>query len=211
MFDDCLIISGANLSKDYFSARQDRYLVIEECSGLAAYYEHLVDTVATFSLELNREGEFESVEGFHSHPYQGNLEEFVEESSGCVRKLLDGQKEKNKVDMDQVDTVVFPSVQMGQLGINQDSEVTSKVLRSGATGGTFHFATGYFNLTNEYMEDLLGTSGTNVNLLMAHPQANGFLGARGLIGGIPHAYTFIAQTFRNMILSRNQQQTTHVP
>jgi len=113
---------------------------------------------------------------------------------------------KNKADLEDFDTVVFPTVQMGQLDITQDSEITSRILRSGEPGGMFHFATGYFNLTDDYMKDVLETSPSNFSLLMAHPQANGFLGARGLAGGIPHAYTLIAQTFWNLILSKNQQQ-----
>ena len=42
VFDDSLIISGANLSQDYFTSRQDRYVLIENCPGLADYYEELV-------------------------------------------------------------------------------------------------------------------------------------------------------------------------
>ena len=34
---------------------------------------------------------------------------------------------------------------------------------------------------------------------MAHPKANGFLGAKGFAGGIPHAYTHIAKKFYNKI------------
>eukprot|EP00092_Neocalanus_flemingeri_P027299 GFUD01029609.1.p1 GENE.GFUD01029609.1~~GFUD01029609.1.p1 ORF type:complete len:463 (+),score=141.61 GFUD01029609.1:102-1490(+) len=206
VFDDSLIISGANLSRDYFSARQDRYVVIEDCPGLADYYEGLVDTISTFSLGLDREEGFGIEQEFGSHPYQGQLSEFVEESSGLVRTFLEDQKLKNKADLEDFDTVVFPSVQMGQLNITQDSEITSKILTSGEPGGMFHFATGYFNLTDQYMEDMITKSQSKFSLLMAHPQANGFLGARGLAGGVPHAYTLIAQTFWNLVLSNNQQQ-----
>ena len=205
VFDDSLIISGANLSRDYFTARQDRYLVVDRCPALADYYEGLVDTVSSFSLVQDREGEFRAEKGFGSHPYQGKLSEFVAESSGLVNNFLEDQKVKNKVDLDDFDTVVFPTVQMGQLNISQDSRITSKILRSGDPGGMFHFATGYFNLTGDYMRDLVDSDKSHYSLLMAHPQANGFLGARGPAGGIPHAYTLIAQTFWNLILSKNLQ------
>ena len=98
VFDDSLIISGANLSQDYFTSRQDRYVLIENCPALADYYEGLVDTVATFSLVMDREGEFRTNKEFVSYPFKGKLNQFVEESSGLVRRFLEDQKVKNKVD-----------------------------------------------------------------------------------------------------------------
>ena len=49
-------------------------------------------------------------------------------------------------------------------------------------GSSYHFATGYFNLTERFMRDITETRST-YSLLMAHPEANGFLGARFPIGG----------------------------
>merc|ERR1712013_75190 len=174
VFDDTLIMSGANLSRDYFTNRQDRYVVIENCSGLADYYE-------------------------------GKLREFIKESSSFMKRFLENQRVNNKTDFQDFDTIVFPSVQMGQLNINQDTQITSKLLRLRESGGTFHLGTGYFNLTDTYIEDMLEHSQASFKLLMAHPQANGFLGARGLAGGIPSAYTLLSKNFWNLVLSRNMQ------
>merc|ERR1712037_601355 len=93
----------------------------------------------------------------------------------------------------------------GQLGIRQDSEVTSKVLASGEQGGVFHFGSGYFNLTAEYCHQMMHSSKAGFRVLMAHPEANGFLGARGPAGGIPHAYTAIARGFWNLLTDRGLQ------
>lgn len=41
------------------------------------------------------------------------------------------------------------------------------------------------------------------DLLMAHPKANGFYGAKGPAGGIPAAYTLITKMFFDL-LSRNR-------
>jgi len=212
VFDDNLIVSGANLSMDYFTNRQDRYIMIENCPRLADYFEGLVDSISTFSLEMGREGAFNTRKGFNSHPFKGKLSEFVEKSSEVVRTFLAGQTNMNKVDIEDLatsedyDTVVFPTIEMGQLGIKQDSHVTSKILRNGAQGGIFYFATGYFNLTDSYMRDMMDSEQSKYSILMAHPKANGFLGARGPAGGIPHAYTLIAKTFYNLLLSKNQQE-----
>jgi len=205
VFDDTLIMSGANLSRDYFTNRQDRYIVIENCPGLADYYEGLVDTIGSFSLVMDKEQNFETSNDLVNHPHDGQLREFINESSSLVSRFLEDQKVNNKTDLKDFDTIVFPSVQMGQLNITQDSMITSKLLRLAEPAGTFHLGTGYFNLTDDYIKDMLTRSQANFRLLMAHPQANGFLGARGLAGGIPSAYTLLSKNFWNLVWSSNMQ------
>ena len=73
--------------------------------------------------------------------------------------------------------------------------MTSEILRAGLSQSKYSFATGYFNLTNSFMADILGQRDSSYNILMAHPEANGFLGAKFPAGGIPHAYTLIARNF----------------
>ena len=45
VFDDLLIMSGANLSAEYFTDRQDRYIILRDTS-LANFYHSFVSTVA---------------------------------------------------------------------------------------------------------------------------------------------------------------------
>merc|ERR1719397_659229 len=112
--------------------------------------------------------------------------------------------------MEEGDTLIYPTVQMGQLGIRQDSEITSKVLASGEQGGVFHFGSGYFNLTEEYCHQMMHSSKSGFQVLMAHPKANGFLGAKGPAGGIPHAYTAIARGFWNLLTDRGLQNRINI-
>ena len=92
IFDNTVIISGANLSKDYFTNRQDRYIVIENCELLADYFCGLVATIASFSLEMNENGKFSTNEKLKSHPFLGNLEEFIMECSDKVNTFLEEQR-----------------------------------------------------------------------------------------------------------------------
>ena len=39
IFDNNMIISGANLSNDYFTTRIDRYVLFEDCPELINFYE----------------------------------------------------------------------------------------------------------------------------------------------------------------------------
>ena len=41
IFDNNMIISGANLSNDYFTTRIDRYILFENCPELIEFYEKL--------------------------------------------------------------------------------------------------------------------------------------------------------------------------
>ena len=43
----------ANMSQDYFTNRQDRYIVIRDCPALADFFSKLVDVVSQFSYQMD--------------------------------------------------------------------------------------------------------------------------------------------------------------
>jgi len=50
--DDCLILSGANLSEEYFVNRHDRYLVFTNgANGLVDFYSNLIELLCSYSSE----------------------------------------------------------------------------------------------------------------------------------------------------------------
>ncbi|CAH2037300.1 unnamed protein product, partial [Iphiclides podalirius] len=102
------------------------------------------------------------------------------------------------------DTWVFPLVQMGEFNITQDEYATCSILASVPKGSYIRLATGYFNLTENYANTLLKVCKANISLLMAHPNANGFMGAGGPAGRIPHAYSLIARKFWQRVVDTNQ-------
>lgn len=65
-------------------------------------------------------------------------------------------------------------VQMGQLDVHHDSEITLKLIQTAPVGATLRLATGYFNLTFDYSQALLRDCQATCQLLTAHPTANGF-------------------------------------
>ncbi|KAK9883251.1 hypothetical protein WA026_001440 [Henosepilachna vigintioctopunctata] len=108
------------------------------------------------------------------------------------------------------DTWIFPLVQLGQFGIEQDAQITEKLFRAAPKHSKLNIATGYFNLTEDYMNTLIHKSQAECNILMAHPKANGFLGAKGLAGEIPYAYCVIAQKFRRKCEKFQQQNRIRI-
>ena len=56
VFDNNILITGANLSEDYFTDRQDRCMVIQDCAPLANYLDDLITMLTDYSLILDEQG-----------------------------------------------------------------------------------------------------------------------------------------------------------
>ncbi|XP_021955385.1 CDP-diacylglycerol--glycerol-3-phosphate 3-phosphatidyltransferase, mitochondrial [Folsomia candida] len=215
IFDDSIIISGANLSADYFTNRQDRYFMVENCKELADFYDQLIDRVSDFSFQLEKTNSVALKPDWKVHPSEGNLQEFVEQAKQHVLSFYDRYKQENVSRLKSYqsakrqdnskpttysnsnleDTWIFPLIQMGGIGISLDKNATCQIFENSPQGSFIKLATGYFNLTTEYIDKIIKNSSTNYEILMAHPKANGFFGAKGFAGGIPAAYTLLAKQF----------------
>lgn len=215
VFDDSVLISGANLSHDYFTNRQDRYLLVDEATELADFCDRLVGTVCRFSFRLGAGDRLDlDAERVH-HPFEGGTsQQFAAEAGRAIQDLFKDRPSPEKESRfswpvesasSAADTWIFPLVQMGQLGVETDSACTRRILESIPADAEMSLATGYFNLTQDYMDSILNVSRANVHILMAHPSANGFLGAAGFAGGIPSAYTLLASQFYQQVVSGAQQ------
>ncbi|XP_030573257.1 CDP-diacylglycerol--glycerol-3-phosphate 3-phosphatidyltransferase, mitochondrial [Drosophila novamexicana] len=206
LFDDAVIISGANLSNDYFTNRQDRYILIED-KPLADFYAQFIERVQEFSLAVGAD----AVEGLHHSwrilPYEGTKDQFIRLAKERITNFVQEAYQKQLQLRDQntqADTWVFPLLEMGQIGIHHDSVVTKQLLSKCIAGSRLKLATGYFNLTQEYMDTITHKCLAQCSILMAHPNANGFQGAKGPAGGIPAAYTLIAKSFYESLVRRKQ-------
>ncbi|KAK2576221.1 hypothetical protein KPH14_005590 [Odynerus spinipes] len=211
MIDDTLIISGANLSNDYFTNRQDRYFVIEDAKELCDFYDELVKRVGEFSFILQSDGTTMLSSTLNAHPWEGSKKEFSEEAASRIRTLFQNEiRKRTELNKKQVasdaDTWVYPLVQMGQLNIMHDSAVTLRLLQTAPLGARLKLATGYFNLTSEYISAVLQQCKATCDLLTAHPTANGFFSAKGIAGGIPAAYTKIEESFYKTCERLGQQE-----
>ncbi|XP_077300552.1 phosphatidylglycerophosphate synthase 1 isoform X2 [Arctopsyche grandis] len=205
--DNTVIISGANLSNDYFTNRQDRYVMIED-KRLADFYANLVSVVQSLSFQLQKDGSVMMEQG-SCNPCLDDVKLFIDNASRKIQQYFDNavfnQQNEGQEYIDSTDTWVMPLIQAGGLGIRIDSEVTRYLLASAPPLSNIKIATGYFNLTNEYTEAIIKECQGDCSLLMAHPNANGFKGAKGPAGGVPDAYSLLAQKFYNNVESFGQQ------
>lgn len=220
LFDDSVIISGANLSDSYFTNRQDRYVLLENCGEVANFFSDLVEAVGDISLQLQPDDSVTMLEGM-VHPYKGNRQDFsalarkrimeVVNAAHMRQQLLNGleDSEDEGISEGEEDTWVFPLVQMKPLGIQVDEQVTQRLLTDAGPDSTVFLTSGYFNLTRAYMRLVLG-AGASYRILTASPEVNGFFGAKGVAGAIPAAYIHIARQFYNQVCQLGQQDRVHL-
>ena len=207
VFDDNVLMSGANLSSSYFTNRQDRYILLRDSQNLANYFCELIEKVASFSYLLDKEGRLRknsvnidprtNPTHFRHEMFRAmqsmlgdnvnicsrvaNTTGLVDHKGGLVDhpgRLLDNQG--RLVDhnggirlhvRNAYDTWVFPTVQMGSLGIFQDETCFLWLLANLPLGSCVHFASAYFNLTKEFQTALLRSSTDKVfRILTAAPQ-----------------------------------------
>ena len=122
---------------------------------------------------------------FPAHPYKDwdRGMQFKKAANSVVNNFMKKwmQKSASNYQQSQGDTIIFPLLQCGPLWITQDEEITSRIFESVPEGSMSHLATGYFNLTSNYLKCILRAKGS-YNVLCAHPMANGFYKAGGIIG-----------------------------
>lgn len=91
--------------------------------------------------------------------------------SEAVLELIKRKPSRSRVNYPKLDTVVFPLVQMGYYGIQQDELVTRMILDEVKKGETLCLASGYFNLPPQYIEAILRGQG-QCSILAASPQVS---------------------------------------
>nr|XP_025039395.1 CDP-diacylglycerol--glycerol-3-phosphate 3-phosphatidyltransferase, mitochondrial isoform X1 [Pelodiscus sinensis] len=223
LFDDNVILSGANLSDSYFADRQDRYVFLQDSPEIAEFFTQLVDAIGDVSLQLQQDDTVQMMEGM-VHPYQGDKRAYCEAANRRVMEVIGSAKARQELHAQtghggeaegdprlpqqdpppKPDTWIYPLIQMKPFGIQIDELVTETLLREAEGGARIYLTTGYFNLTQAYMDLVLGAR-AEYRILLASPEVNGFFGAKGVAGAIPPAYVHIERQFYSKVCRRGQQ------
>eukprot|EP00941_MAST-03F_sp_MAST-3F-sp1_P002225 g2225.t1 len=215
VFDDTLIMSGANLSKDYFTDRQDRYIRFNKADELSSHYHELVSRLLPFCstvqggnveasnpsasflspamMEKERDDIFKSKLSSVLH----DISATIDEKKNVKTKLLWKSQNQNG-QADAHDTWVVPSLQLARLSLKQDQRITETLLSSLQPYSYLHMATAYYNLPDCFSKLLCSLSkekNVRAKVLLASPNAHGFLGAKGISASLPLAYSYITRLF----------------
>lgn len=203
IFDDDVICSGANLSTDYFTNRQDRYIVVRNQPSFANYCRNIVNTVGSCSYRL------EVGSGEDGNGYTLSLADGCPSPSEAPREFVAfaGERVENFLRTERLESgssalgtdelllngladpeeaLIAPTLEMWPLGIDHDRNHLVYML-SMLQEGRWFLATAYFNVSH-VVTQAIAHSAAAWSVLTASPRANGFFGAKGLAGYIPDMY-----------------------
>ncbi|CCK73420.1 CDP-diacylglycerol--glycerol-3-phosphate 3-phosphatidyltransferase NDAI_0G04350 [Naumovozyma dairenensis CBS 421] len=219
-FDDEVILSGANLSNDYFTDRQDRYYLFKSCPAFASYYFKLQQLVSSISYRIQYSSSEQ--EKYKLSWPQTNLikkpatlltkHHFVQKTSKALTEFLypdstsAGQQQQQQLSKPELDcpTVVYPISQFTPLYPHNKDQSTEKptiikLLQSKSTKKPWLFTAGYFNIHSDLKRTLLETPTKDSLIITASPKANGFYKSKGASGMLPDAYLYLSYKFLKAI------------
>jgi CDP-diacylglycerol--glycerol-3-phosphate 3-phosphatidyltransferase len=207
-FDDTLIMTGANLSGDYFTTRQDRYWVVRD-APLAALYHDMIDILCDASHSMD--GGNSSSSSNNNNNRGASERSSQEKDDGRPRTTHEKMKARLEHLMQPPSTsqpqphmgwtCIQPTIQCAALGMRHDEMLTNDLLvkLDGIAEDeienlqkTAYVSTGYLNFHDHFTRLLLKLR-MNVTVLAASPEANGFFNASGISGSLPVAYSVIGQ------------------
>jgi CDP-diacylglycerol--glycerol-3-phosphate 3-phosphatidyltransferase len=210
--DDELILSGANLSEDYFTNRQDRYHVFKS-KTLTDYFRRVHDGVCELSFQIlpSKDDIGYSMTWPQTNLAPSPLEDpdaFRKASTKVLSSLLSAQKASSKTSSSSA-TVVYPVLQFTPLLIPDSStelpvitKILSSLSKAPFLGSSWTFTAGYFNMTPTFQRLLLSTEPAKGTVISASPWANGFYGSAGVSGLLPPAYTHLSKRFLQAVRHR---------
>ncbi|KAK5120010.1 hypothetical protein LTR85_007086 [Meristemomyces frigidus] len=208
--DDEIIMSGANLSDDYFTNRQDRYHVFKS-KDITDYFYRVYRTTCDLSyrvLPSDREASGFVLEWPEKNVQPAPLSDpsgYIASTTKALQPLVKGLP-SSPVSEKTSDTHVYPLLQLTPL-LKPDSSTElpalTGILRKLGTpefaGSKWMFTAGYFNMTAEVRQLLLDSKPASATVVAASPWANGFYGSKGVSGMLPAAYTHLSRRFLDAV------------
>ncbi|KAI1113303.1 hypothetical protein F5Y14DRAFT_418394 [Nemania sp. NC0429] len=222
--DDEIILSGANLSNDYFTNRQDRYHLFAS-RDVTQYFWKLYQGVTSLSflVEPTQEAAGFRLQWPSTNAAPSPLEQpakYVSQATNLISKLISLDESRAALPAPDHssaasnDTTVYMLGQLSQLlrpDTSTELPVITHLLKTLAapqySGSSWTFTAGYFNPDPTLRNLLLSTASQNNTVITASPHANGFYGSKGVSGLLPGAYTYLARRFLREIHQRRRDSS----
>ncbi|KAI5480805.1 CDP-diacylglycerol-glycerol-3-phosphate 3-phosphatidyltransferase [Pseudohyphozyma bogoriensis] len=224
-FDDTVIMSGANLSNDYFTNRQDRYVEFIDNPPLADYFASLLANVASYSFlvtasDTTTKHPAIDITWPSSNPISSplapstSIDDFKLHAGSTFNSLTSFWAAKKPEQLRSTlpwsphepktfDTILRPVLQMGPFGIRQETDLVVPTIFK--TGNSLATAPGGRNTRIDWTSGYFSVqpdylegvmaSRAIVRIVTASPEANGFLNSKGISKYIPPAYTYLTKEF----------------
>lgn len=215
--DDEIVMSGANLSDDYFTNRQDRYHVFKS-TAITNYFHGVHQRVCQLSYRVRSAQDDPSgfkqewpTENVQPEPLKDS-QKFITAATEALQPLF-SRSTKSVAHESSSDTCVYPLLQLTPLlKPDQSTELPAltAILQQLDTeqclGSKWTFTAGYFNMTPEVRQLLLSSRPSSATVIAASPWANGFYGSKGVSGMLPAAYTYLSRRFLDAITKAGLDQ-----
>ncbi|KAG6015327.1 hypothetical protein E4U43_005427 [Claviceps pusilla] len=212
--DDEIIMSGANLSSDYFTNRQDRYHLFssKEMTDHFCKIHHGVGSLS-FRVEPSDDPAGFALSWPATNAAPNPIEEpqgFIKSSSSMLKSLValpaQGLPSHGGGGGGLANTRVYMLGQFSQImrpDHSTELPVLTHILEQLALpnyrGSSWTFTAGYFNPAPSLSKLLIGTASTNNTVITAAPEANGFYKSSGVSGLLPDAYVLLARRFLDAV------------
>lgn len=218
--DDEIIMSGANLSNDYFTNRQDRYHLFSS-KEVTEHFWRIHEAVGNFSFLVDPSKE---PAGFNmvwpaANSAPSPLEKpnaFVQSTTKTLKPLIELSPASSGESSDFKDTRVYLLAQLSQVmkpDTSTELPAITHILKTLASpeykSSSWTFTAGYFNPAPSLTRLLLETasSARTNTVITAAPEANGFYKSPGVSGMLPDAYTLLARRFLTAVQKAGKSDT----
>ena len=222
--DDEVILSGANLSKDYFTNRQDRYHLFTS-TRVANYFGRIHDAMCGASFRMRTEGTADAwtLDWPKDNTCPNPLDDpkgYIEATKTLFAPFTTPQttstpsftpsSSSTESPLPSSDTALYPLLIIPSAH-NTELRILTTLLSSSLlpSSSSFLFTAGYFNPHPAVTAAILHATSTSPStsppgatagptrgtVLTASPWANGFFGSAGVSGMLPGAYTLLARRF----------------
>ncbi|VEU22295.1 DEKNAAC103569 [Brettanomyces naardenensis] len=212
-FDDEVMLSGANLSEDYFTNRQDRYYLFRSKS-ISDYYHTVQSTVGSLSYRVVPSDDIQKYAlqwpstNRASEPLL-NVERYVKDCNRVLYPVLKGHcGSENAVQVTNPDTVVYAVSSFSPL-LNPDfSTEKPAILRIlsflDEQRASFTFTAGYFNMHKDILNKICHSLASG-RIITASPFANSFYKSKGVSKYVPDAYLYNAGKFLKTVTKNHRE------
>lgn len=199
--DDELILSGANLSSDYFTNRQDRYHVFSS-KRVTDYFAKIHSAVCSVSFLLLPEANSATyvLTWPSSNPAPSPLidpQAYISATTSLLRPLSSPAEKPIPPAPAPLTTSIYPLLSHPPT-LNTELPALQSLFSSSDIA-SYTFTAGYFNPHPLITSSLLACSSkprsTPGKILTASPLANGFYNSPGISGLLPPAYSHLSLSF----------------
>ena len=196
--DDEVILSGANLSEDYFTNRQDRYHVFS-CPRVTEYFAeiHNIMCNASFLMTPDTVPQGYSLSWPKTNACISPLEDpkgYIHATKSMFTSLIAPPKNTKP---STTNTSIYPMLIIPYALNTELPTITRLLAHNFPNGSTYLFTAGYFNPHKSVTTSLLSAAAAGIQgtVVTASPWANGFYGSKGVSGLLPPAYTLLSRRF----------------